>query len=215
MPPRGARARIYQAAVRLFAANGSDEITVSDLAETAGIARGTIYNNIQSPETLFGDVAGWLSHEMILRTEAAMGEITSPVERLATGTRLFIRRAHEEHDWGLFLVRFGLNHAALHAMMHEPPARDIRAAIDAGAFKTSEDKIPALVSMLTGATLAAMGAVIRGDQAWRDAASAAAEFFLRAGGLAGGQARYLATRELPDLAAPAVPSQSRAKRKKS
>src|SRR5262245_30308012 len=108
-----ARTRIYSAAVRLFAENGRSDVNVRDLAEAAGIARGTIYNNIRDPENLFGEVATLLSHEMLVRTEATMSGLTDPAERIATGFRLFVRRAHDEHDWGRFLVRFSLSHTAL------------------------------------------------------------------------------------------------------
>ena len=104
-----ARTRIYKAAVRLFAENGDGDVNVSDLAGAAGIARGTIYNNIKDPENLFGEVATALSHEMIVRTEATMRDVADPAERIATGLRLFLRRTHEEHDWGRFLVRFSLS----------------------------------------------------------------------------------------------------------
>ena len=198
--PSGARARIYQAAIRLFAESGRGAVTVSELADTAGIARGTIYNNIKTPENLFGEIASSLAREMILRTEATMRAIDDPAERIATGMRLFVRRAHEERDWGRFLTRFVLENAALSGMMRGPPAKDIRKAIKAKTFSASEDAIPALVSMLTGTTVATMSAVIHGDQAWRIAGSEAAELFLRACGANPADARHLSTRDLPPLA---------------
>jgi AcrR family transcriptional regulator len=201
---KGARAKIYQAALRLFAETGGSEVTVSDLANAAGIARGTIYNNIAEPENLLGEVAVALSREMLARTEATMRAISDPAERLATGARLFIRRAYEEPDWGRFLVRFSHNHAALQDAMREPPARDMRQAAKSGRFSVDADKIPALLSMLAGATIAAMNAVVRGDQTWRDAGSHTAELFLRAGGISPAEARRIAQRELPPLA-PAPP----------
>jgi len=196
----GARARIYRAALRLFAESGGSEITVSDLADAAGIARGTIYNNIAEPDNLFGEVAIALSHEMLLRTEATMQGFTDPAERIATGARLFIRRAAEEQDWGRFLVRFSHSHAVLQEAMRDPPARDIKQAVKSGRFKIGADKIPALLSMLAGATIAAMNAVISGNQTWRDAGSGTAELLLRAGGIAPTEARRIAQRELPPLA---------------
>ena len=41
-----AQRRIYKAAVRLFAEKGATQLNVSDLAQEAGVARGTIYNNV-------------------------------------------------------------------------------------------------------------------------------------------------------------------------
>lgn len=204
-PDRGARARIYSAAVRLFAEHGGDELTVSELADAAGIARGTIYNNIETPDNLFGDVAASLSREMLMRTEATMRDIEDPVERIATGMRLFIRRAHEERDWGRFLVRFALTHAALQNMMREPPAQDIARAIETGRFRAENSVAASLAAMLTGSTLATMSAVLRGDQPWRAAGSDAAMLFLRAGGVRSAEAEKLSRLELPPLA-PAAPA---------
>ncbi|MDP3737516.1 MAG: helix-turn-helix domain-containing protein [Hyphomonadaceae bacterium] len=196
----GAKARIYGAAMRLFAESGANAVTVSDLADAAGIARGTIYNNVGQPENLFGEIASALAHEMIWRTEASMGDLRDPVARIATGVRLFVRRAHEDQDWGRFLVRFALAHTALQNLMTEPPARDIQQAISRGKFTAELSAVPALITMLNGATLAAMNAVIHGEQTWRSAGSLTAEFFLRAGGVARTNARKISRTELPPLA---------------
>lgn len=202
---KGARSRIFRAALRVFAENGGAELKVSELAEAAGIARGTIYNNIPEPENLFGEVAAALAQEMIARTEATMRDRDDPLDRMATGMRLFVRRAHAEQDWGRFLVRFALSNTALHALMHEAPVRDLRRAITAGRFSVQMDQAPALISMLSGATLAAMNAAIRGDQTWRDAGEGAAELFLRAGGAAPAEALRIARTPVPDLASPETP----------
>lgn len=197
--PTGARSRIYRTALRLFAETGAGEISISDLAQAAGVARGTIYNNVKQPENLFADVSSGLSREMIARVDLAMKEFKDPAERLATGIRLFVRRAHEDHDWGRFLVTFASHHQALRGMMREPPARDIALAIEAGRFKVDRAMIPPLVSMLSGSTIAAMNSVIMGDQTWRDAGSDTAELFLRAGGMSAAEAKRLSRSELPSL----------------
>lgn len=207
-----AKARIYNAAIRLFAENGGNGVNVSELAEAAGIARGTIYNNIDTPEDLFNEVVGAVSREMLLRTEATMSDISNPIESISTGLRLFARRAHEEHDWGRFLVRFTLDNSDLHDLMLGPPAADIRRAVKLGHFDVSEAQIPTLVTMLVGSTMAAMNAVVRGDQTWRAGGSSAAELFLRAGGVAADEARRISTIELALLAAPMANSTQNDKR---
>ena len=199
--PSRARVTIYNAALRLFAENGGSAITVSDLADAAGIARGTIYNNVTDPKNLLGEVAAALAQEMLLRTEATMQGFADPAERIATGLRLFVRRAHEDHDWGRFLVQFMSSHAALRGVMREPPSRDVALAIESGRFKIETSQIPAFVAMLTGTTVAAMNTVIRGEQTWRDAGSNAGELLLRAAGISAAEARRIARRELPLLAA--------------
>ena len=88
--------RIHKAALRLFAERGVTQVNVSDLAEAASVARGTIYNNLASTDLLFEEVASQLETEMLARTAMSFESIEDPAERLANGIRLFIRRAHEE-----------------------------------------------------------------------------------------------------------------------
>lgn len=199
-PLSAAQARIHAAAVRLFAERGGSEVTVSDLAEAAGVARGTIYNNVARPEALLGDVAAHLAHEMLTRTEASMKGVEDPAARLATGLRLFVRRAHEEPHWGRFVARFAAGEETLRAMMDEPPARDMARAIATGRFKIEQEKLHAAVALLNGAALSAMHGVLAGHQTWRDAGSHAAELLLRAFGVAPAEARRLAEAPLPPLA---------------
>ena len=212
---RDARAKIHQAALRLFAERGAGALAVSELAEAAGMARGTIYNNIENPDTLFNDVAAGLSAEMIARTEATMAAIDDPAARLATGLRLFVRRAHEEPHWGRFIVRFALGNSALRDMMDKPPARDIAQGIETSRFKLDPAKLNAMASLLIGALLAAMNAVLSGHQTWRDAGSNAAELFFRAAGVSPAEARRLSHAELSPLASvsSATPRASKGKQK--
>ena len=92
--------KIHDAATRLFSERGARDISVSDLAEAAGVARGTIYNNIADPEALFDQVASKLLHDMHVRVGDSMRQLKDPASRIATGIRLFIRHAHEEPAWG-------------------------------------------------------------------------------------------------------------------
>ena len=88
--------RIHQAALRLFADKGVNQVNISDLAQEAGVARGTIYNNVESVEQLFRQVASQLSKEMHQRVSKSFVEVQDPAQRLANGIRFFIRRTHEE-----------------------------------------------------------------------------------------------------------------------
>ena len=55
-----AETRIHDAALRIFAEKGVTQLTVSELAEEAGVARGTVYNNLGSTDALFEEVAAGL-----------------------------------------------------------------------------------------------------------------------------------------------------------
>src|SRR5208282_1355338 len=95
--PTPVQQRIHRAALRLFAEKGVDRVNVKDLARSANVARGTIYNNKRaSTEQVYQEIASQLSFEMHKRVAATLAEIDDPAQRLAIGVRLFVRRAHEE-----------------------------------------------------------------------------------------------------------------------
>jgi AcrR family transcriptional regulator len=197
-------AKIHEAAIKLFAERGADEITVSDLAAAAGVARGTIYNNIERPEELFGVVASDLAHHMYAQITASSVGVNDPAMRVAIGARMFIRRAHEEPHWGRFIVRFAVSHNVLRRLMEEPPQRDIANGIRTGRLKIAPGQLPAAVAVVGGSVLAGMQSVLDGDQTWREASADIAELVMRSLGVDHDEARMIACAELPPLSTAAT-----------
>lgn len=199
MKLNAAQERIYDAAVQLFSERGVVPINVSELAQYAGIARGTIYNNVPTPETLFEDVAARLGLEMHERVVASFGTIDDPAHRLANGIRFFVRRAHEEPHWGRFVVRFSFSSEALRGMWGGPPADDLLRGVEANRYDFERGKLVAVASMIAGTTLTAMFNVLDGLLTWRDAGSDAATLVLRALGVPLDEASATARLPLPEL----------------
>ncbi|MGO9336588.1 MAG: TetR/AcrR family transcriptional regulator [Terracidiphilus sp.] len=197
--PAPAQARIYEAAMGIFTRRGTTQANVSELAQAAGIARGTIYNNVSHPDSIFEEVATALSNEMHARVVASFEAIDDPAHRLACGMRLFVRRAHEEPQWGRFIVRFAFTTASLRAMLSGPPAHDLQDGLQKGRYRFRAEQLPSVAAFVAATTLAAMSLVLNGDKTWRDAGSDAAEFMLRSIGVAPQKARALATTDLPPL----------------
>lgn len=194
-----AQRRIHQAALRLFAEKGATQLTISELAQAAGIARGTVYNNVQSPENLLESVAAQLAREMTARIVASFDAALDPAQRLANGVRFFVRRAHEEPHWGRFICRFALSNASLQSIWMDAPARDAAEGIRTGRYRVRPDQLQSIVAMLSGSVLTAMFLVLEGLRTWREAGSDAAELILRGLGIEPGEARRLATIDLPPL----------------
>lgn len=193
------KTRIRDAAICLFARKGGDRVTISELADEAGVARGTVYNTIPDPGALFEDIAGDLAREMQDRVVANMADLTDPALRLACGVRLFIRRAHEEPHWGRFLVRFSFTNRALHGLLTGSSTADILKGIEQGRYVVPQEHVTSVVAMIGGTTLAAMLLVQEGHKTWREAGSEAAELLLAALGVDREEARAIATRKLPPL----------------
>ena len=81
-------------------------MTVSDLAEAAGVARGTVYNNFKTIESLFEDVATELTREMQALISARSAQMSDPAERLTCEVASSCGGPTKEHIWGRYLVRF-------------------------------------------------------------------------------------------------------------
>lgn len=194
------RGRINGAALRLFAERGTTRVTVKDLASYAGVARGTVYAHVPSPEALFGEVAAELSAEMNARVSRTFEALDDPVARLAFGIRAYVRRAHEEPAWGRFMVAFAHQAPALQELWNGTPMQDVLAAHGRGRFAFELTQRASVMTMICGTTLGALRLVLDGHETWRTAGSAAAELVLRALGIAPAEARAYATAELPPLA---------------
>lgn len=195
-----AQRRIHQAALRLFAEKGNSQVSVSELAEAAGVARGTIYNNLDSTDHLFERVASQLADEMNQRVVASYAGIEDPARRLSTGIRLYVRRAHEEPHWGRFLTHFSFRSGSLATFWQGPAVKDVRLGLDQNRYTFRPDQMYGAAGLIAGTTLSAILLVLEGMRTWRDAGSDAAELTLRALGVGTDEARRLAAFELPPLA---------------
>jgi len=194
-----AQARIYEAAVRFFADNGTTHASVTELAQAAGLARGTIYNNVENLDALFEEVATALGDEMHSRIVVSFERTDDPAQRLAFGIRFFVRRAHDEPYWGRFIVRFAFTASTMRSLLAGPPARDLAEGLTRGRFAFRPEQTPSVLAFVGSATLAAMWLVLDGEKTWRQAGSDAAEMMLRAVGIDAEAARAIARIDLPPL----------------
>ncbi|AZC27087.1 MULTISPECIES: TetR/AcrR family transcriptional regulator [Pseudomonas] len=191
--------RIHEAALQLFAQKELADINVSELAQKAGLARNTVYKNLDSIETLFETVATELASEMNERVGRSAAPGLDPAQRLSNGIRFYIRRAHEERHWGSFLVRYAASHASLQALWDGPPVRDILEGLACQRYSFRQDQLLSVIGVAAGSVLLAISLVLQGHKTWRDAGADTAEFVLRALGVPADEARAFATAPLPEL----------------
>ena len=191
--------RISDAAVRLFVEKGTTQLTISELAQAANVARGTLYRNIGSVEDLFERIVADLSADLHHRVSATFAGIDDSAARLAIGVRLWVRYAHENPTMGRFVVRFGLSEESLRAFLTGPPMDDISAGVAAGRYAIGPAGVETVASLVLGATISAMWMVLEGHQTWREAGSSIAELLLRALGIEPAEAHEICATELPRL----------------
>ncbi len=190
--------RLREAALKVFAERGA-EVSLSDLAQAAGVARGTIYNNSGSTADVFAQVANELVIEMHYRVVKSCGKDDDPVHHLANGIRFFARRAHEEPHWGRFINRFALTNPAMFGLWHGPFMDDVLRAMKAKQYQFENNRLPTVVAMIAGSVLGAMFLVTEGHKTWRDAGTETAELVLRALGIEAEEAAKVAALPLPPL----------------
>lgn len=200
MPPlTAAQRRLQRAALKLFAETGVTRVNISELAEAAGMARGTVYNNLPDPDNLFTEVAAQLSSELSDQVAASFGHISDPAQRLANGIRYFTKRTHEDPHWGRFICRFGLSTESLQQIWAGQPVKDLQEGLATGRYVFQPEQLPSVVSLVAGTVLASMLLVLEGRRTWRDAGFDAAQLVLTAMGVPREEARVLASMELPAL----------------
>jgi len=193
--------RVSAAAMRLFAQRGATEVSMSDLAAEARVARGTLYRNIGSTERLYTRLIETMAPRLHSQIASGLDQIgaTDPAVRLASALRLLVRLASDEPVTGKFLVRFGLSDESLNALLSGPPMRDIESGIASGRYQISPGSTLAAASLISGATVSAMRMATEGHLGWRDAGSSTAELVLRALGVPGPEAAEISQVELPTL----------------
>lgn len=191
--------RIHDAALQLFAQKQLVEVNISELAQKAGLARNTVYKNLESIESLFESVATELAAEMNERVGSSATPGLDPAQRLSNGIRFYIRRAHEEPHWGSFLVRYSASHVSLQALWDGPPVRDVLEGLASQRYNFRQEQLLSVIGLIAGSVLIAINLVLQGHKTWRDAGADTAELVLRALGVAPEEARVFATTPLPEL----------------
>jgi len=198
-PLNAAQRRLHRAALQLFAERGVTRINASELAEVAGMARGTVYNNLSDLDNLFAQVAAQLSAEMTRRIESSVGKIQDPAQKLANGIRYFTKRAHEDPHWGRFICRFALSSESLQEIWTGQSVKDLLDGLEKGRYVFQQEQLASATTLITGAILGSILLVLEGRKTWRDAGSDAAQFVLTAIGVPREEAQAIACMELPAI----------------
>jgi AcrR family transcriptional regulator len=99
------RLRIVEAALRVFAEKGPDTAVIDDFIRAAEVARGTFYNHFRTTEELLTATSNWLENDLMAAIDTVNGRLEDPVQRLATGVRLWLHLSRGDAVFCAFLVR--------------------------------------------------------------------------------------------------------------
>lgn len=196
---KNAQHRILHAAMRLFANRGGTQLAVSDLAREAGIARGTIYNNIADVCRLYDAVCDMMAEEMTASFDASVSDLGDPAQKLSSIVRLFLRRVHEEPHWGRFIARYAMGEPRLGRYWGQVPAQELRKGLASGRFDFAPEQVASITAAFGGATFGAMTLILQGHRPWQQVGTDTAELLMRSVGLPRDEARQLASTNIPPL----------------
>lgn len=185
--------RIHAAAIRLFADTGAQKVSVSDLADEAGVARGTVYAYLNQSPNLFERTAERLANDMHLRIAKGGAKIDDPAHKVALGIFQFMYHAYANPDWGRFLCQFGFTANQLTQLWHAQPMHDVSLGIECGRFDLEQSQISIAVTLLASAVMGAIQVTLSGHKGWREAYTEVTELILRSFGVSATEARAIAT----------------------
>lgn len=193
------RARLIDAARRVFARRGVDLAAIAEITNEADVAVGSFYNHFRSKEALLQAVVLEVVEELGRQLDPVLATIADPAETIATGVRHVVRRARADSVFGWFLVRASLYMPTLVVGLAPPLLRDVRRGVESGRFASRNETVS--VMAIGGAVLAVIHATMT-TPFQPDTEICLVEHVLQLLGIAPEEAREIAERPLPALPAP-------------
>jgi AcrR family transcriptional regulator len=190
------RARLMDAAVGVFARQGIEAASVSEIAQAADVANGTFYNHFRDKDEIVGAVAFAIAGDIARRLDRAMQGLQNAAERTSFATRQFIELATSTPDWGRALVRAVWSLPELRQQVSDFARADIERGVREGVFKVEVEDL--LVDLFASMVITTVFLRLEGE-AGSDAGAAVAEHQLRMLGMPPARAKRVARRKLVPL----------------
>jgi AcrR family transcriptional regulator len=190
------RSKILSAAFELFDKRGVDRVTVEDVREKAGLARGSFYNYFLTYEEMLKALAADIARQINTEQSERFESVPNMTERLWSHVRYTILRAASDRSCSEILIRITPLVGPLNEEMRLHAERDLRLAVK----RKSIDVPSAGVALDLGYGLVTM-MLQRVLNSRLDAkeVEAAGLMFLRAFGVPEIEARRISRLPLPQL----------------
>jgi AcrR family transcriptional regulator len=183
------RAELIRAARSLYAARPFDAVTVDDLVDTAGVAKGTFYVHFDSLDDLQSVLADDLAREFDDLWQPHRASLDDPIERIAAGCGAFIKQALQDPAWGALIVRGAVSMPDVARVPRKRLNEDIGQAAAMGRLNNVEPAIA--FELVLGITIRAMQSAAEGHLKPKQAPAIVAGI-LRAVGLPAKEAEEIA-----------------------
>lgn len=200
------RASLLDAAARLMAELGPEDISISQITSVAGVANGTFYNHFASKSEIIAGTAFGITDQIGAQIHRAA--VDDPVEQIAIGGRRFVEFAVAHPTWAWALLRSLDYLPAIRSTVYQHLGETLQRGVQAGVLEAEQDDFTheILVSMLFAAVRAQLTGAVGPE-----GASRVAEMQLRLLGASADKAAEIAYRPLErmELRMPETPRAGR------
>jgi len=192
------RASIVAAAFDVFGEPEGLYARIEDVADRAGVTRATFYNHFAGMAELREALTVEVTHEFLLAVTETISQMPDARDRSACAVRFYLRRARADRRWAWSMINLSAGGLIFGAETFRQAEQTVREGVQDHVFPLQSVELGR--DLLLGTTLAAMGAIVRGDVA-ADYPEAVAVAILFALGVPPTEAQMRARKPLPSLAA--------------
>ena len=129
------RLKLLESALAVFTEKGPDNVVIDDFIAAAGVSRGTFYNHFKTTNELLLALATVMSDEVLQIVDPIVLGFDDPIQRFASGTRMYMQMALRYPLWGDFITRVGTRIATRGQLIDLYLSRDLQLAIKLGRIR--------------------------------------------------------------------------------
>jgi AcrR family transcriptional regulator len=123
------RANILSTAFALFDERGVDQVTVEDVRESAGLARGSFYNYFLTYEHMLRELAAQIGRQINVEQSERFEDVANMAERIWCNVRYSILRTASDRACSEILIRVTPLVGAVNDQMRKHAERTLRLAV--------------------------------------------------------------------------------------
>jgi AcrR family transcriptional regulator len=142
------RLKLLVSALGVLDEKGVDAVVIDDFIAAAEVSRGTFYNHFKTTNELLLALATAMSDEVLQVVDPLVLALDDPMQRFATGTRLYMQMAVRYPLWGRFMTKVGTRIATRGQLIEVYLTRDLELAMRQKRIRV--DSVPVARDIVLG-----------------------------------------------------------------
>jgi len=151
------KAQLVAAAKNLFSLRSWETVTIDEVVQAAGVAKGTFYGHFNDFDELTAAVADDLLETFDGLIQPQRLSLTDPLLRIAFGCDAFLRQSLANRPWASLASRMAMSHRALGRLLRRRLLEDLRRALEESKAGLTPELATELVVGVTLQVAAAIG----------------------------------------------------------